>query len=136
MCPEKHATSDELAADRTAMATDRTLMAADRTLMAWTRTAISMIGFGFTIYKFLQYMREEGVIQLLRPQGPRNLGLALIALGVLSLVIASAQHWVILKKLDVEKSRRHWSLSLFVAGIVALLGVLALVSIFFTIGPF
>jgi putative membrane protein len=35
------------------LALDRTRMAAERTLMAWVRTALSMIGFGFTIYKFL-----------------------------------------------------------------------------------
>ena len=35
------------------LATERTRMAADRTLMGWIRTALSMIGFGFTIYKFL-----------------------------------------------------------------------------------
>ena len=35
-------------------------MAADRTLMAWIRTTLSMISFGFTIYKFLQAMFESG----------------------------------------------------------------------------
>ena len=33
------------------LATERTRMAADRTLMGWIRTALSMIGFGFTIYQ-------------------------------------------------------------------------------------
>lgn len=32
----------------------RTIMAADRTLMAWLRTSLSMLSFGFTIYKFLE----------------------------------------------------------------------------------
>ena len=27
--------------------------------MAWIRTALSMIGFGFIIYKFFQYLAEE-----------------------------------------------------------------------------
>jgi uncharacterized membrane protein YidH (DUF202 family) len=48
------ATANELSQERTALATDRTLMAADRSLMAWIRTALSMISFGFTIYKLLQ----------------------------------------------------------------------------------
>ncbi|HVH26922.1 MAG TPA: DUF202 domain-containing protein [Vicinamibacterales bacterium] len=57
------------------MARMRTIMAADRTLMAWIRTTLSMISFGFTIYKFLQYLYEanEGAPDL-NPQGPRNLG--------------------------------------------------------------
>jgi len=46
--------SDELAVRRTQHATDRTTMAADRSLMAWIRTALSMISFGFTVYKLPQ----------------------------------------------------------------------------------
>ena len=59
--------SDELALKRTGLADTRTglafkrnIMAAKRTLMAWTRTGLSMIGFGFTIYKFLQALQDEG----------------------------------------------------------------------------
>ncbi len=40
----------------TELALDRTYLAHDRTLMAWVRTATSLISFGFTIYKFFQYM--------------------------------------------------------------------------------
>jgi uncharacterized protein DUF202 len=32
----------------------RTRMSAERTLMSWVRTAISLIGFGFTIFQFLE----------------------------------------------------------------------------------
>ena len=45
-----------LARERTRLALERTAIAAKRTLMAWVRTSISMIGFGFSIYKFLQYL--------------------------------------------------------------------------------
>ncbi|HMM77753.1 MAG TPA: DUF202 domain-containing protein [Gammaproteobacteria bacterium] len=38
----------------------RTLMAADRTSMAWTRTSLSLLGFGFTIYKVFQTLQESG----------------------------------------------------------------------------
>ena len=30
--------------------------------MAWIRTSLSMISFGFTIYKFFQYLRESGEV--------------------------------------------------------------------------
>ena len=56
------------------LALQRTVMAADRTLMAWTRTALSLITFGFTIYKFLQYARQEGQIAHVSLEGPRRLG--------------------------------------------------------------
>jgi putative membrane protein len=41
------------------MGETRTIMAADRTLMAWIRTSLSMLSFGFTIYKFLDAMIER-----------------------------------------------------------------------------
>jgi putative membrane protein len=65
-------------------------MAADRTLMAWVRTAIPMIGFGFTLYKFLQYIHQQKPEGLPSLDGPRNLGLAFIGLGLVSLVILAA----------------------------------------------
>jgi len=52
--------ANALALERTSLATDRTLMAADRSLMAWIRTALSMISFGFTIYKLLQGFAASG----------------------------------------------------------------------------
>ena len=44
------------------LALDRNKLAAERTLMAWIRTALSMISFGFTIYKFLQVIDEQSAI--------------------------------------------------------------------------
>ena len=64
--------------DSNELAIERTIMAAERTLMSWTRTSISLISFGFTIYKFLQYMQEQGKAVIVRdPAGPRNFGFAL-----------------------------------------------------------
>ena len=61
-----------------------------------------MITFGFTIYKFLEYVRErEGTG--IRVEGPRNLGLSLILLGTGGLVAASIQHWKLLRVLDADK---------------------------------
>jgi uncharacterized membrane protein YidH (DUF202 family) len=82
-----------LAEERTNLALQRTIIASERTLMAWIRTAISMIGFGFTIYKFFQYQAEEiAAGNIRRPQAPRNLGMSLIALGTLGLTAAAWQH--------------------------------------------
>jgi len=58
--------TDELAQDRTYMAWGRSVMALERTLMARIRTSLSLIGFGFAIFKFLQAMQhgfimDEGI---------------------------------------------------------------------------
>jgi len=39
-------------------------MAADRSLMAWVRTGLSMISFGFTVYKLLQAAQANGAVLL------------------------------------------------------------------------
>ena len=71
------------------LALDRNKLAAERTLMAWVRTALSMISFGFTIYKFLQVIDEQSAYPILRPNAPRNVGLVLTGLGTFVVVIAS-----------------------------------------------
>jgi uncharacterized membrane protein YidH (DUF202 family) len=119
----------------TELAVMRTRMSADRTLMAWIRTALSMISFGFTIYKFLQYVRESEGVEL-RAQGPRNLGLSLILLGTGALAAASIQHWKLMKSLGAEKTEHIWSLSLTIAWIVSLIGLAAFLSVLMRAGPF
>jgi uncharacterized membrane protein YidH (DUF202 family) len=57
--------------------------------MAWVRTALSMVGFGFTIYKFLQALVKEGVLLTPRVQGPKYIGLFLIGLGTLAAFMGS-----------------------------------------------
>jgi putative membrane protein len=126
-----------LAEERTDLAFQRTIIAAERTLMAWIRTAISMIGFGFTIYKFFQYLPEEiATGNVRRPQAPRNLGLTLIALGTLALVAAAWQHRRFLNQLGASQNRHIWSISFVVAIFVVLIGVIALYGVLLRSGPF
>ncbi len=91
-------TSDELAADRTAMAAARTLMAADRTLMAWLRTSLSMLSFGFTIYKVLQAFQQGGGI-LPKSDTPRNVGLFLAGMGTVAIIMGTIEYWQTLREL-------------------------------------
>jgi uncharacterized membrane protein YidH (DUF202 family) len=126
-----------LAETRTDLAVQRTNMAADRSLMAWIRTSLSMIGFGFSIYKFFQYLPEElasGNIR--RPQAPRNLGLTLIALGTLALAAATWQHWNFLKLVRPSPRRFVWSISFVVAIFVILIGVITFYGVLLRHGPF
>jgi putative membrane protein len=73
----------------------RTRLSVERTMMSWIRTAISLIGFGFTIFQFFEHLGSmAGVAPALRPQMPRYIGLALIGAGILALAISLWQyHW-------------------------------------------
>lgn len=117
------------------LAIDRTRLAAERNLMAWIRTALSMIAFGFTIYKFLQMLHQQSAVPVPRPNAPRNVGLLLVGIGTFAIVVACIQHWNYLKRLLPEQSHRLWDLGLIVGFIIALLGILIFVSIVYTSGP-
>jgi uncharacterized membrane protein YidH (DUF202 family) len=127
-----------LAQARTDLAIQRTKMAADRSLLAWIRTALSMIGFGFTIYKFFQYMPEElATGNVRRPQAPRNLGLTLIALGTLALAAAAWQHWNVLKKtIRTRQAQPVWTFPFVVAILVIVIGLITFYGVLLRSGPF
>ncbi len=128
--------STDLAEERTSLAVMRTVAAADRTLMAWVRTSISMIGFGFTIYKFLQYLREGERVIVAHREAPRNFGLALIALGTLTLIGAILQHRSFLKRIGAAQREHLWGLTMIVSILVVLIGILAFIGILLRTGPF
>ena len=71
----------------------RTRLSLERTIMSWLRTAVALIGFGFAIVQYLQHLEETpGAREAYLPHAPRYLGLALIACGVLALVISIWQY--------------------------------------------
>lgn len=126
-----------LAEKRTNLAIKRSTVAAERTLMAWIRTAISMIGFGFTIYKFFQYLPSDlATGKLSHPQAPRNLGLSLIALGTLALAAAIRQYQTFLKEIGVSDIHHLWSISFIVAIVVVLIGIFAFYGVLMRHGPY
>lgn len=130
----------QMAQQRTEMGFQRTSMALDRTLMAWIRTSLSLIGFGFTIYKFLESMGENAAGKV-RDQAPRNLGLFLIGTGMGLLLLAIFQYRAAIKNAlaieqGFEKSARPISLSLLGAAAVLLVGLFTLLNIFTGMGNF
>ena len=108
-----------------------TRFASERTLMAAVRTSLSLIGFGFTIYKFFEsIVHTMGDSGPLRVQSPRRLGLTLVSLGILVLVAGTYQHWFFLKELREETDEVFpRSVSLIAAVLLTLTGVVLLVLI-------
>ena len=74
--------------------------------MAWCRTSVSLIGFGFTIVQFFERLQDmKGVAPALRPQAPRDLGLALIGAGVVTLFISALQYRHVVRYLWSDEFR-------------------------------
>jgi putative membrane protein len=138
--------STELAARRTGMSFQRTRMSADRTLMAVIRTSLSLIGFGFTIYQIFQKLYEAQVIK--HGAAPRNFGVGLVVLGISMLVLGIVYQIAFMIELRRQREQmRHdglihaeshfpVSLTLIVALMLLAIGVLAIVSMLYHVGPF
>ncbi len=135
--PQKD-TGTVLAEQRTGLALHRTVIAAERTLMAWIRTTLSMIGFGFTIYKFFEYMDKEleTLHALRRPHAPRNLGMTMVGLGTLALIVAAWQHRLYLNQIGATEKRHIWSLAFVMAILVSLIGAIVFYGALLSSGPF
>ncbi len=111
----------------TGLAVERTRVAYDRTMMAWIRTAFSLITFGFTIYKYFQIQRTAPPSE--RLIGPREFAIILISLGLFTLAVAVWQNRQNILKLREYYPETPGSFAGLLAGLVAILGFLALLSV-------
>ena len=75
----------------------RTRLALERTIMSWLRTAVALIGFGFALVQYFNHLQQiPGARPAYLPTAPEFLGLALIACGVLALVVSIWQYrWTV-----------------------------------------
>jgi len=122
----------DAAKDSTDMAVTRTVMAADRSLMAWVRTGLSLISFGFTIYKFLEYAREDLVASgknIGDFSSPKVIGLFLIGLGVLSLLMGIAENEATIKVLKKNHVFKRIRYSFFLSIILVLFGIILFLAV-------
>jgi len=138
--------STELSSRRTGMSFQRTRMSADRTLMSVIRTSLSLIGFGFTIYQIFQKAHEAQILK--SSAAPRNFGEALVFLGIGMLLVGIGYHIAFMVGLRKERDRLKAdglihaesqfpvSLTLMVAILLLAIGVLAIVSMVYDVGPF
>src|SRR5215475_575577 len=115
--------------DATQLAVARTRLAYERTLMAWGRTATSLISFGFTIYKFFEFLREESAGTMPHADhliGPRQFALVMILLG-----LATLQHRRHMQMLRAQGALIPNSLAMMLALLVVLIGFLGLFVVLF-----
>lgn len=138
--------SVELSQRRTGMSFQRTRMSADRTLMSVIRTSLSLISFGFTIFQVFQKLREQDVVT--HAGAARNFGVALVILGIIMLVVGIVYHIQFMLGLRREREAMRNaellhaeslfppSFTLVTAIILLLIGVFAIASMLFQIGPF
>jgi len=139
--------SNELSANRTAMSFERTAMSAHRTLHAVMKTSLSLIGFGFTIFKFFTALSSEYIGGQFPQHAARNFGMALVFLGIAILFVGMAEHYQTMSHLR-ERKRRLFELglvhsvmelkvvsSMVLALLLLLIGIAALLNILFRIGP-
>jgi len=110
----------------TRLAIERTRVAYERTIMAAVRTATSLITFGFSAYKFFQLdLSTLGGQEQLRNAnliGPRQFGIAMIALGLVSLILAWYEYQRDTRTLRLEYPNMPRSTAGVVAALVAILG--------------
>lgn len=138
--------STDLSARRTGMSFQRTRMSADRTLMSVMRTSLSLIGFGFTIFQVFQKLHEMEVVK--SAAAARSFGKALVLLGIVMLGVGIGYHvsfMLELRRLRAELRRDGLihgetafplSLTLVVALLLLAIGLFAIVSMVFGVGPF
>jgi len=123
-----------LAEARTAMARFRTKLALDRTTLAWIRTTLTMATFGFGMVGFFRSLRrsDPSVESIRLHEGAIRFGTILIVLGIAATLGAAGSHLVSLRRLRKGEAPvlGHWPLSVTVALLVTVAGLVGLWSLF------
>jgi putative membrane protein len=111
----------------------RTAFSAERSLMAALRTSVSLFTFGFSITKFFDYLKQQQAVATFS-EGPRYLGLALIGVGILSLVSAVVEHvWRLRKMKELGLPTISWfSLPIGTTFALLAIGITILIAIGFS----
>jgi uncharacterized membrane protein YidH (DUF202 family) len=137
----------EMSMRRTGMSFQRTRMSAERTLMSVIRTSLSLISFGFTIFQLIRGLKDSGTVKV-GEHAAANFGVTLVGLGILLLVVGIVYQIQFMLGLRQERAEMHEegliyaqsrfppSFTLVTAFVLLAIGVFAIVSMIFQIGPF
>ena len=114
--------------------------------MSVIRTSLSLISFGFTIFQVFEKLKDQSVIT--HAGSARNFGVTLVLLGILMLIGGIVYHIQFMLHLRAERadmmadglvhgqSKFPVSLTLITACILLLIGIFAVISMMFQVGPF
>ena len=109
------------------LAAGRTAMAADRSFKNWTVTGITLIAFGFTIYRYILSLSEE-----LTRNDALGIGLFLIGLGTVMIMYGAAEYWENMRELhqfygvQLKKTNLLFGLAVAGFGIYLFFGIIIL----------
>lgn len=104
----------------------RTWLAYGRTMQAWIRTAVSLITFGFAVYRLAPLVGRNPADN--RVLVTHEFGYILVGIGFLALVVGSVEYSLSVRVLRQEYGPGPRSSPVWFASIIAVLGVFALVS--------
>ena len=111
--------------DATRLAIDRTRLAHERTLMAWVRTATSLISFGFTIYKFFQYLDDQADHTVPdRLVDPTQYAMLMILVGVIALAFATVDHRRSMQDLELQYGQQPRSNAFYLGALISVVGII------------
>ncbi len=102
--------------------------------MSWIRTALNMIGYGFGLFKILQYMLDAKDGAAAPHPASDWLATTLVGLGTLLLIAAALQYHTATRALQREHAvEGRLPLPLLGAAGVALIGLFALINLLTTV---
>jgi len=130
----------------TELSFQRTRLSAERTLMSVIRTSLALISFGFTIHQVFKKLAESQA--LTGWEAARNFGVALVALGIAILALGLSYHVTFMKGMRHTRNDMirngmiqpvsvfPLALAMFIGAALLAIGIAAIVSMLFHVGPF
>ncbi|MFW6202718.1 MAG: YidH family protein [Marinilabilia sp.] len=114
--------------DKNLIERSREHLANERTFLAWTRTSIALMGFGFVIVRFGLFLKQMSLMVEMPAAAPEGysgvVGVIMVGLGTVIAVLAFIRYHRIRKQLNSESYIDNSSLSLILAAILFIGGIL------------
>ncbi len=104
-------------------------LANQRTFLAWMRTGLATITFGFVVERFGLLLRElglknESAASTTTIHYSAIIGVALVILGVVTMIIALVSFLQIRRSIDQETFRSHATFEIVLTVLASLIGIL------------